>query len=263
MKKTEAQGHFSMTRRAVLGTVSMTGLALAMPGFATEAKAGGTFIWGKAAEPKSLDPAVINDADSSLVTRIIYDGLTRFKTGTTEVEPALAESWDVSEDGLTITFKIRQGVKFHDGTPLDAKAIEMNFERWSDPSSALRPDTAQSGNNFSNWSSYMIQDPDAPLFNSAEAVDPQTFVLQLNRPFAAVLNTLATFPFGIVSPRMLTERPNEINENPVGTGRSSFHAGSAVQIWFWNATETPGRVPRFWINSSSEPFPTAARVSCN
>ena len=82
-----------------------------------------------------LDPAVAGSngyGDIIPINDNITEGLTRFKNGTAEIEPALAESWTVSDDGLTYVFKIRSGVTFHDGTPLDAKAVETNFLRQLD-----------------------------------------------------------------------------------------------------------------------------------
>ncbi|MEJ2525393.1 MAG: ABC transporter substrate-binding protein, partial [Desulfuromonadales bacterium] len=66
----------------------------------------------------------------------MYEGLVRFKDASTEVEPGLAESWDVSSDGLVYTFHMRPGVTFHDGTPVDAAAAKFSFERQIDPNNA-------------------------------------------------------------------------------------------------------------------------------
>src|SRR5881409_1063298 len=89
-----------------------------------------TFVFGAQGEPVQLDPAVITDGISSRITRQIFDGLVRYRGSTTEVEPALAEKWEVSRDGRVWTFELRHNVKFHDGTPLDAAAVVWNFERW-------------------------------------------------------------------------------------------------------------------------------------
>ncbi len=90
-----------------------------------------------------LDPAVAGGngyGDIIPINENISEGLTRYKNGTAEIEPALAESWTASDDGLTYVFKIREGVTFHDGTPLDAKAVETNFLRQLDPENPLHPD---------------------------------------------------------------------------------------------------------------------------
>ena len=75
-----------------------------------------TFVWGRSGDAKSLDPATVTDGESVLVVTNIYDSLIAYEPGTTEIVPALAERWEVSEDGRTYTFHLRKDVKFHDGS---------------------------------------------------------------------------------------------------------------------------------------------------
>src|SRR4029450_9174911 len=89
-----------------------------------------TFVFGAQGEPVQLDLAIITDGISGRITRQIYDGLVKYKGATTEVEPSLAQSGGVPPDGKVWTFTLRRNVKFHDGTPFDAKAVVWNFERW-------------------------------------------------------------------------------------------------------------------------------------
>jgi peptide/nickel transport system substrate-binding protein len=100
-------------------------------------KMGGTIVVGLEAEPGTLDNSVGTGYHTSIIQRLIYESLVGFDlTSSADVlpiKPVLAESWQVSPDGTMYTFKIRQGVKFHDGTPLDASAIKWNFDRASDP----------------------------------------------------------------------------------------------------------------------------------
>ena len=87
-----------------------------------------------------LDPSIAGSngyGDIIPINENLYEGLTRYKPGTAELEPALAESWTASEDGLTYVFTIRSGVTFHDGTPLDAAAVETNFVRQIDETHPL------------------------------------------------------------------------------------------------------------------------------
>ncbi|MBK7781702.1 MAG: hypothetical protein IPJ58_13225 [Ardenticatenia bacterium] len=90
-------------------------------------------VFGHPEDAAKLDPADVTDGESLLATWHIYEGLTRYKAGSTEVEPALATAWTVSDDGLTWTFTLREGVTFHDGEPFNADAVVWNFNRWFDP----------------------------------------------------------------------------------------------------------------------------------
>src|SRR5579862_1346985 len=93
------------------------------------ARADTTLVVSMAADPTGLDPEAVLNNTSVFVMATIYDSLVRYKPGTVEVEPGLAQSWDISSDGLTYTFHLRKGVKFHDGTPFDAKVFVANRDR--------------------------------------------------------------------------------------------------------------------------------------
>src|SRR5690625_748167 len=80
------------------------------------AQPGSQIVIGLQAEPTTLDVAQLSDYNSSRTAMGMYEGLVRFADGSTDIEPAIAESWDISDDGLTYTFHLREGVKFHDGT---------------------------------------------------------------------------------------------------------------------------------------------------
>src|SRR5262247_4224486 len=87
-------------------------------------QAPGTPVVGLVAEPVNLDPAQVTDFNSNRVGRRIVETLLTFAEETTKIEPNLAESWTISPDGLQYTFKLRKGVKFHDGTPFNAAAVK-------------------------------------------------------------------------------------------------------------------------------------------
>ncbi len=89
-------------------------------------------IFGRSGDSVGLDCVDVSDFESLMVCAQIFEPLVAFEPGTTNVVPALAESWEVSDDLLTWTFHLRKGVKFHDGTDLDAEAVAFNFERWWD-----------------------------------------------------------------------------------------------------------------------------------
>jgi peptide/nickel transport system substrate-binding protein len=97
------------------------------------AAATGAFTAALSVDVQGLDPALAWDGTSLLVTSQIYDTLTAYEPGGSAPIPALAQSWSASADGKTWTFNLRPGIKFHDGTPLDAAAVAFNFQRWWDP----------------------------------------------------------------------------------------------------------------------------------
>ena len=87
-------------------------------------------VFGTEADPTLLDPSLVSDGPSLRATDQIFESLVGFKLGGTAIVPELATSWSVSKNGLAWTFKLRQGVKFSDGTPFNAAAVCFNFTRW-------------------------------------------------------------------------------------------------------------------------------------
>jgi len=167
-------------------------------------------IVGQIAEPQSLDPHTVTATNDFRILVNIYDGLVRYKDGTLEVEPALAESWTISEDGKTYTFKLRQGVKFHDGSDVNAQAVKFNFDRM------LRKDHP-----------YYDTGPFPLSFNfsaidAVNALDDHTVEFKLKEPFAPFLSNLA-YPTGlIVSPAAVEKYGKEYGRHPSGTGPFKF-----------------------------------------
>ncbi|WP_010138468.1 ABC transporter substrate-binding protein [Oceanicola sp. S124] len=203
------QGMLNWTRRGVLAAGTALGLALSM-GPAAAQTPPGVLIVGQIAEPKALDPAAVTAVNDFRILMNVYDGLVRYKSGTLEVEPALAESWEISEDGTTYTFKLREGVTFHDGSAFDAEAVKFNFDRM------LKEDHP-----FHDTGPF----PLAFFFSSVEEVtviDPLTVEFQLNAPYAPFLSNLA-YPTGlIVSPAAVEEYGADYGRHPSGTGPFTF-----------------------------------------
>ena len=93
-----------------------------------------TFVFGRGSDAQKLDPADIDDGESVNTLAQICEGLVRFKSGTLDIQPWLARSYTISKDGLTYTFELREGVRFHDGTPLNAETALFTFKRQLDNS---------------------------------------------------------------------------------------------------------------------------------
>jgi peptide/nickel transport system substrate-binding protein len=156
-----------------------------------------------------LDPAIAGSngyGDIIPINENIFEGLTRFKNGTAEVEPALAESWVRSDDGLSYVFTIRSGVTFHDGTPLDAKAIETNFLRQLGETHPLHLD---------GFAYVEIVFADVA---SVAATGDLELTVTLTRPTILLPGNLAVFAAGIASATALETYKDDFSQHAAGTG---------------------------------------------
>ncbi|UFJ38869.1 ABC transporter substrate-binding protein [Brevibacillus humidisoli] len=194
-----------------------------------------TLIVGRGGDSSALDMSIVTDGESSKIGQQIYETLLDYKEGTTEVVPALAETYEVSDDGLTYTFKLRQGVKFHDGTDFNAEAVVFNFMRWHDPNSEYKFE----GDSFDYYNS-MFGPPDNRVIKEVKAVDEHTVQFVLNKPQAPFLQNVAMPFFGIASPTAIKEKKEKFKEEPVGTGPFMF------QEWKRNDSITLVKNPNYW-----------------
>ena len=105
----------NLSRRALLAAGAATTLALSPISVGAQTPAD-VLVIGQIAEPKALDPAAVTAVNDFRILMNVYDGLVRYKDGTLEVEPSLATSWDISDDGKTYTFTVRDGVTIQDGS---------------------------------------------------------------------------------------------------------------------------------------------------
>ncbi|EKQ71105.1 ABC-type dipeptide transport system, periplasmic component [Leptolyngbyaceae cyanobacterium JSC-12] len=160
----------------------------------------GALVFGLGGQPVNLEPGNITDGNSIYVQQQIYNRLMEFKPGTPDLEPALATEWSSSPDGKTWTFKLRQGVKFHDGTDFNAEAVKFNVERWWDKNHPNGDRNA--GKNYEIWQQIFggFKDEPASVLQSVRIVDPYTIQFGLKQPFAAFPNAIASGFFGIASP---------------------------------------------------------------
>ncbi len=181
---------------------------------AREVRAGGTLVYGKPKDAVKLDPHNVTDGESFDVTRHVFENLVEFVDEKTEVRPGLAESWTVSKDGLTWTFTLRRGVRFHDGTPFNARAVVFNVERMAYPSHPYHKGP------FEYWASFFNGYPG--ILKKISAPDEHTVVIELARPNAPFLTNLATSSFGIMSPESIKKYGDDIFKHPVGTGPFRF-----------------------------------------
>ncbi|WP_047985182.1 ABC transporter substrate-binding protein [Ornithinibacillus californiensis] len=190
-----------------------------------------TLIYGRGADSTSLDSSLVTDGESLKVSENIFDTLLNYEETTTNVTPGLAEDWEVSDDALTYTFKLREGVKFHDGTEFNAEAVVYNFERWMSGDDAYIYYSAMFGG---------FQGDEGHVIESVTATGDYEVQFKLNRPQAPFLNNLAMGPFGIASPTALEEQGEAFGENPIGTGPFVF------KEWKRNDTITLEKNSDYW-----------------
>lgn len=164
-------------------------------------------------DPRSLDPALSTDVPTGRAVGYIFDGLVRF-TPDAQVVPGLARAWDVSPNGLTYTFHLRNGVKFHDGRPFTARNVVSSFQRVLDP--------ATKGGR--GWPLYPVAgakdyaDGKAKTISGLSTPDDSTVVITLSEPFA-IFPKLLAMPVAAIVP----DSPGAgFGEKPIGTGPWKF-----------------------------------------
>lgn len=202
-------------------------------GSVSEAKT--SLIYGRGGDSVTLDPAIETDGESLKVTKNIYDTLLQYKGATTEVEPALATSWENSDDGLTWTFHLREGVKFHDGTDFNADAVLFNFDRWRNVDNPYR----YTGK-FSYYA-WMFGVGEDDVVDDIVAVDEFTVEFHLNTPQGPFLNNIAMPSFAIASPTAIETYGETYIEHPVGTGPFVF------ENWNRNDSITLSKNQEYWM----------------
>lgn len=164
-------------------------------------KTGGTLNIALSAEPPKMDPMMSSSLYDRQVYQSIYDKLVDMDENG-KIVPMLAEKWDISDDKKTYVFKLRQGVKFHDGTDLNAEAVKFTFDRNMQKSSVRRGELAE--------------------VDKVSVVDTSTVKVELKQPFAPFLSVLTDRAGMIVSPTAVKKYGDDYTNNPVGTGPFIF-----------------------------------------
>jgi peptide/nickel transport system substrate-binding protein len=196
--------------RKTVFTITMALCLLPVLGLAAD-KAAGTLIWGRGGDSVSLDLAQATDGESIKAGIQVLENLVIFGKDSMDVEPQLAESWKVSDDGLTWTFKLRKGIKFHDGYPFNARAVYDSFARVIDKNHPYH----QHG----KWKYLSLS---LGPVKEIKVVDDYTIALITEKPYAPLLNNLALWLCPILSPKAMNEHKDQIGMHPVGTGPFKF-----------------------------------------
>ena len=184
--------------------LSRLAAALALTGAVFAAHAAKDIVVAVQSNLTTTDPFDANDTLSQAVAKSFYQGLFGFDKDM-KMMPVLAESYTASKDGLVFTVKLKTGIKFHDGTPFNAEAVKVTFERVINPDNKLKR--------------YTLYKNIAKI----EALDPATVRFTLKEPFSPFINSLAHPSGVIISPAALAQYGSKgIAQHPVGTGPFKF-----------------------------------------
>ncbi len=209
----------------LLASTALTlALALSAPAFAQEyqpdpnARPGGSIVITYKDDVATLDPAIGYDWQNWSMIKSLFDSLMDYVPGTTELRPGLAESYEVSDDGMTFTFHLRAGVKFSNGRDMTAEDVKYSLDR------VTLPATQSPGAGFfaSIAGFDAMTDGTATTLEGVSVVDPMTVEIQLSRPDATFLHVMALNFSSVVPQEAVEAAGDDFGHNPVGTGAFSL-----------------------------------------
>jgi peptide/nickel transport system substrate-binding protein len=195
---------------------------------------------GVSSIPAVLDPATALEGPIPLISRQVFETLVQYREGSSDVEPGLAASWTVSKDGLSWTFHLRDGVRFHDGTPLTSRQAAESLDRIVVPNHALAPSPNPAGPRLLRGSPGVVREILTP--------DPRTVQINLVMPYAPLLTVLAHPVFSIASQgtgatKWVGTGPYSVVE--MSPGRMTLEANPA----YWG---TPPRTARIVLSEIAD-----------
>ena len=211
-----------------IGLITVLLVALAGSAWAQ----GGALRVGLPTVTATLDPAIALDGSVSVIARQMFDTLVQYREVSSDIEPGLASQWSVSRDGLTWTFRLRDGVRFHDGTVLTAHHVVESLERVLQPSPPNAPSP--------NAASRLVRGTPG-VVKEVRAIDPRTVQISLTLPYAPLPAALAHPAFSIVLASSLGQRwlgtgPFALTEASAGRVVLDAHPG------YWGGTPRSSRL---------------------
>jgi len=190
------------------------GFAISFGAQAADIKQGGSMIVTYKDDVSTLDPAIGYDWQNWSMIKSLFDGLMDYEPGTTNLRKEIAEDYTISDDGKTFTFKLRKGVKFHNGRELNADDVKYSIER------VVNPKTQSPGAGFFG-SIVGFEDAStgkAEALSGITVVDPYTIKFELSRPDATFLHVLALNFAHIVPKEEVEKYGADFGKHPVGSG---------------------------------------------
>jgi peptide/nickel transport system substrate-binding protein len=229
-RRTLLQSTAAAGAAALTGGIAGDRPALAAPRRAPRAQGAGadTLVIGMEAEISSFDPAVMTGTSTFRPVSSMFDMLTNLWDETTDIQPDLAESWELAPDATSVTMHLRPGVTFHDGTDLDADAVVFSFERMLNPDSPYY------------FGPYAFPAFFFPSYKTATAVDPMTVRFDLTQPDATFFSALVWNTGAIVSPTAAMAAGQDFQNSPVGAGPFKFSS------WEKDVLTTMEAFPDYW-----------------
>lgn len=221
---------------------------------------GGTLVIGLPGDIQRTDPALATDSNTLYVITQVMEGLVALDPETSEVVPALATDWTISDDGLAYTFNLREGVTFHDGSEFNADAVKYNYDRWNNFPEELQGFAFQASFVLGGFGSDSIID-------SVSVTDPSVVEIRLRAPRSNFLISQTIAGFTISSPTALEEGHADSpdvtqSEYAQGTGPSMVGTGPFRFVeWTPGVEAVVERNPDYWQDEAIldriifKPFP--------
>lgn len=188
----------------------------------------------------TLDPACVDGFESAEVTSHMYEGLVSINAKTGDPVPHLATKWHSDADGLVWDFEIRQGIRFHDGSLLDAEAVAFSFQRQIDSTVAAQENKAIPGAcSFNYWNSYY------GMIKSVRALDKWNVRFKLKHRYSPFLYSLELFAVSVVKPFDHLKDPQAREKRPIGTGPFKYLSSNESRTVlvrndsYWRPEERP------------------------
>ncbi|CDX30770.1 putative peptide transporter subunit: periplasmic-binding component of ABC superfamily [Mesorhizobium sp. SOD10] len=209
-------------RRFLASTVAASALALMLGMAGARAddavdpniKQGGAITITYKDDVATLDPAIGYDWQNWSMIKSLFDGLMDYEPGTTKLKPDLAESYEISPDGKTFTFKLRHGIKFHNGREMTADDVKYSLDRVTNPKTQ-----SPGAGFFGSIKGYDdVAAGKADSLSGVTVVDPYTVKFELTRPDATFLHVMAINFSHVVPKEEVEEYGADFGKHPVGTG---------------------------------------------